>query len=135
MANALYDYGRAHFLGADIDWLANDIKIGFIDEADDTIDLVNDEDWADRAAGSKVAVSGNLGTKTATAGVADAADITVSTVTGDQFESIDIFYSSGVDGTSLLICNIDTATGLPFTPSGGDIEVQWDSGANKIFKL
>ena len=38
-------------------------------------------------------------------------------------------------GTSPLIANIDVATGLPITPSGGDIIVQWDTGANKIFKL
>ena len=30
---------------------------------------------------------------------------------------------------------IDTATGLPITPNGGDIIVTWDNGANKIFKL
>lgn len=135
MANALYDHGRENFLGGNIDWDGTDIKLMFIDEADDTPDLANDEDLADRTAGAIVATSGNLGTKSITSGVADAADTTVSSVTGDQFESIDIYYDSAVAGTSLLICNIDTATGLPCTPNGGDITVQWDSGANKIFKL
>jgi len=37
MANALYDFGREGFLGGDIDWDANDIRLIFIDEADDTI--------------------------------------------------------------------------------------------------
>lgn len=135
MANSLYDAGRENFLGGDIDWDANDIKLVFVDEADDTIDLAADQDLADRAVGSRVATSGNFSTKTKTAGVADADDVTVSTVTGDQFESIDIFKDTGVEGTSLLICNIDSATGLPLTPNGGNITVQWDSGANKIFKL
>jgi hypothetical protein len=67
--------------------------------------------------------------------VADAADNTVSTVTGDPFESINLYKDSGVEGTSRLIAYIDTATGLPCTPNGGDITVQWDSGANRIFKL
>ena len=34
-----------------------------------------------------------------------------------------------------VIAFIDTATGLPVTPNGGDITITWDNGANKIFKL
>lgn len=135
MANALYDAGRAGFLQATIDYDTNAIKIMLIDEADDTIDLAVDDFLDDRAVASRVATSGNLASKTTTAGVADAADVTFSTVTGDQSESIDMFYDSTVESTSALICNIDTATGLPVTPGGGDITVVWDSGANKIFKL
>lgn len=135
MANSLYDAGRENFLGGDIDWDANNIKLVCVDEADDTIDLAADQDLADRAAGSRVATSGNFATKTKTAGVADADDITLTSVTGDQFESLDIYKDTGTEGTSLLICNIDTATGLPLTPSGGNVTITWDSGANKIFKL
>ena len=135
MANAMYDFGRESSLGGDIAWDDNDIKLVFVDEDDDAPDLANDQDLADRLAAARVATSGNFASKTITAGVADAADVTVSLVTGDQFESLDIYKDSGVEATSLLICNIDTATGLPCTPNGGDIIVQWDSGANKIFKL
>ncbi len=136
MANALYDAGRENFLKGDIDWLSDNIRIAFIDEADDTINLATDNDMGDRASAAVVATSGNLGSKTATGGVADAGDVTVATVSGDQFESIDIYKYSGTGSANdLLIANIDTAVGLPFTPSGGDIVVQWDSGSNKIFKL
>lgn len=135
MANSLYDHGRENFLGGDIDWDANDIKLVFVDEDDDAPDLANDEDLADRAGAARVDTSGNFASKTKEAGVADAADVTVSTVSGDEFESIDIYKDSGAEATSLLICNIDTATGLPCTPNGGDITVSWDSGASKIFKL
>ena len=135
MANALYDHGRENFLSGDISWDGDDIHLAFIDEGDDAIDLANDEDMGDRVSGAIVDESGNFANKSIAAGVADADDITVPTVTGDQFESIDIFKHTGVSSTDLLIANIDTATGLPFTPSGGDIEVQWDAGANKIFKL
>jgi hypothetical protein len=82
-----------------------------------------------------VATSGALASKTKTAGVADAADVTLSAVSGDQSEQLVVWADSGVESTSRLILNIDTATGLPVTPNGGDITVQWDSGANKIFKL
>lgn len=135
MANSLYDAGREGFLAGNIDWDANDIRLILIDEADDTIDLAADDFLDDRAAGSRVATSGNFASKTTTAGVADAADVTLSTVTGDPSESIDIYKHTGTEGTSHLICNIDTATGLPITPNGADITIVWDSGANKIFKL
>ena len=135
MANALYDHGREGFLDGSIDYDTNDIKLVLIDEADDTPALDTDEDLADIVAGARVAVSGNFAGKTVAAGVADANNVTLSAVSGDVSESITIYADSGVEGTSRLICNIDTATGLPVTPNGGDITVQWDDGANKIFKL
>lgn len=135
MANALYDKGREGFLDGSIDFDTNNIKIMLIDEADDTIDLAVDEDLADRAGASRVATSGNLASKTVTAGVADAADVTFSAVSGDVSESIDMYQDTGTEATSRLILNIDTATGLPVTPNGGDITVTWDSGSNRIFKL
>jgi len=135
MANALYDFGREGFLDGSIDWDTNDTRVILIDEADDTVDLAADDNLDDRAAGSRVATSSAMGSKTVTAGVADAADVTLSAVTGDPSESIDIYKHTGTESTSRLICNIDTATGLPVTPNGGDITIAWDSGANKIFKL
>ena len=135
MANALYDKGREGFLAGDIDWDANTIKIVLIDEADDTIDLATDDNLDDRAAGSRVATSSALGSKTTTAGVADAADVTFSAVSGDVSESIDGYKDTGTESTSRLIFNIDTATGLPVTPNGGDITVTWSNGSDRIFKL
>lgn len=135
MANALYDKGREGFLDGSIDWDTNDIRIILIDEADDTIDLAVDDNLDDRAGAARVATSSALGSKTVTNGVADAADVTFSAVTGDPAESIDGYKHTGTESTSRLIFNIDTATGLPVTPNGGDITVTWDSGSNKIFKL
>ena len=139
-ANGLYDHGRENFLNGAIHWGVgaggDDIRIAFIDHADDIPDQATDEDLGDRTSAGIVAESGALAGKTITSGVADADDITVSTVSGHQFESIDIFkYDGATEDNELLIGNINSATGLPFTPSGGDIEVQWDAGANKIFKL
>lgn len=135
MANALYDFGREGFLDGSIDWDTHDIRIILIDEADDTINLTTDDNLDDRAGAARVATSDALASKTVTAGVADAADKTWTAVSGDVSESIDIYKHTGTESTSRLIANIDTATGLPVTPNGGDITVQWDSGANKIFKL
>jgi hypothetical protein len=135
MANALYDKGREGFLDGTIDWDTDDIKAMLVDAADYTVNLATDEDLADVPAAARVATSGNLASKTVTAGVADAADVTFSSVTGDPCEAIVIYQDTTVEATSRLIAYIDTATGLPVTPNGGDIQIQWDAGANKIFKL
>ena len=52
-----------------------------------------------------------------------------------SIEAIIIYVDSGTEATSPLIAYIDTATGLPITPNGGDIIVTWDNGTNKIFKV
>lgn len=138
MANALYNPGRNSFLTADIDWLADDIRVILVDAADYTFN--QDHDFLDDVpAGARVAVSGALTGKTAVAGVADADDLSGASaflaVVGDPSEYLIGYKHTGVESTSNLIFRIDTATNLPVTPNGGDIEVLWDNGANKIFKL
>ena len=135
MANALYGLGREGFLGGDIAFDTDNIKAALLDLTDYTPNLTTHQFLSDVPAGARVATSGNLATKTITLGVADAADVTFSAVTGDESEYILIYQDTGVEGTSRLIALVDTATGLPVTPNGGDITIQWDSGANKIFKL
>lgn len=135
MANALYDKGREGFLGADIAWDTDNIKTVLVDTADYTVDLNTHQFLSDIPLAARVATSANLTSKTITDGVADAADVTYSAVSGDEVEALAIFQDTTVEGTSRLIAYIDTATGLPVTPNGGDITVVWDNGANKIFKL
>lgn len=135
MASGLYDAGRKAFADADIDLLVDDIRAILIDVADYTVDLANHDFLDDVPGAARVAVSGALTTKTTTAGVFDADDVTLNSVTGDPCEAIIIYRHTGVDGTSRLIAYIDSGTGLPVTPNGGNIIIQWDSGANKIFKL
>lgn len=135
MANFMYDRGRQGFLAGEIDFDADTIKLVLVDEADDTPSASGDNALSDRAGASRVATSGAFASKTTTAGVADAADVTLSTVTGDPSESIDIYKDSGTESTSYMIVNINSATGLPVTPNGGDIIVQFDNGSNKIFRL
>lgn len=135
MANALYDKGREGFLDGSIDWDTNDIRVILIDVADYTVNLATHTFLNEVPAISRVATSGALTSKTVAAGVADAADVVLASVTGDPSEAIVIYQHTGVEATSRLIAYIDTATGLPVTPNGGDITIQWDNGANKIFKL
>lgn len=135
MANALYTAGREGFLGGTNDWDTNTIKLVFIDHGVDTPVPATDANLSDLLGGARIGTSGAFASKSITGGTADAADVTVATVTGAQFESVNIYEDSGVESTSSLLVYIDTATGLPTTPNGGDITVQWDNGANKIFTL
>jgi hypothetical protein len=134
MANVLYAKAKEKFLSGSIDLTSNDIKVVLVDTADYTYSSSH-EYLSDVAAGGRVATSSNLGSKTVTNGVFDAADVTFSTVSGDVSEALIIYKDSGVAATSPLIAYIDTATGLPVTPNGTNIPLAWDNGASRIFAL
>ena len=133
MASGMYALGREGFLGGDIDWDANNIKVTLIDSADYVVNLSTHDFYNDVTAGGRVATSGNLASKTKTNGTADAADVTFSAVTGDVSEALVVWADTAVESTSRLIVYIDTGTGFPVTPNGGDITVQWDAAG--IFTL
>src|SRR5690349_13110029 len=126
MANALYDKGRESFLKGEISWSSDNIKLALL-SAGYTPNLSTDQFVTDLGA-NIVARSGNFTTKTTSAGVADADDEVITSVSGSQVTRIAIFKDTGADATSRLIALIDTATNLPVTPNGGDITVQWDNG-------
>jgi len=50
-----------------------------------------------------------------------------------DIDALVIFWNSGAAATDTLIAYIDLAAAI--TPNGGDINITWDSGANKIFAL
>jgi hypothetical protein len=133
MANALYDKGREAFLKGGINWATDSIKVMLVDAGTYTVNLGTHQFKSDVT--GVVATSGALTTPTTTAGVADADDVTFTAVTGASAEALVIFKDTGTASTSPLIAYIDTATGLPVTPNGGNITVAWDSGSNRIFKL
>ena len=133
--NRLYDKGREAFLGGDIDFASDTIKAVLVDGADYTLDLAADEFLDDIPAAAQVAISDALSGKSVTLGVANASDLTISGVSGDQFEYIVLFKDTGDSTTSPLIMCIDSAIGLPFTPEGGSIKLKWSNLASKIFKL
>lgn len=134
MANQLYPLGRQAFLEADLDWTGQDMRVILVDLADYTFSTAH-QFLTSVPAGARVAVSAALTGKTATNGTADADDVTFTAVTGDPSEALIIYQHTGVDATSRLVAYIDTATGFPVTPNGGNITVTWDSGANRIFTL
>lgn len=138
MANALYDFGRDSFARKQIDWVNDDIRLVLVDTADYTVDLATHQHLDDVPAAARVHTSAaSLANKTTDgAGVCDADDITLSSVSGDEAEALVLYLHTGTETTSILIAYIDSAGGsLPVIPNGTNIDIQWDEGSNKIFKL
>ena len=135
MANTLYDFARQRFLEAQLNWLTDTIKVILVDTGAYTPQTAVHQYLSDISASSRIAGPITLTAKTTTGGAADAADVTFTSVSGPSIEAIVIYMDTGTESTSPLIAFIDTATGLPITPNGGDIIVTWDNGVNKIFKV
>ena len=134
MANALYDKGREGFLDGSIDWDSGDIRVALVASAY-TYSAAH-EFMSDIGANDN-GRSAALTSKTVTSGVADAADTTLTATSAVACEALVIFQHTGSDATARLIAYIDTpSAGLPFTPSASQVvNITWDNGANKIFKL
>lgn len=127
MADAFYVEMRNAMLGAPthsvVDLNTDNTRIGLRDEGTTAINLTTQVDLADIVT-AIVAESANLGTPTVgvvAAGVFDHDNVTFTAVSGASVESLDYWKETGTDSTSPLIMNIDSATGLPVTPNGGDI--------------
>lgn len=134
MAAFLYDECRRSIGGIPthtvIDFDADTLEVFFVDEGDDTPSQTSDVDAADRLEASQVpdfddapAIANNASTISSNVLVVDGDDCVFTALTGDQAESYDIFKNSGTEGTSPLISNHDDATGLPLTPSGGNVTI------------
>lgn len=135
MANTLFDFARQRFLEAQLNWMTDTIKVILVDTGAYTPQTAVHQYLADIPISARIAGPVTLTSKTTTGGAADGADVTFTSVTGASIEAIIIYSDSGTESTSPLIAYIDTATGLPITPNGGDIIVTWDNGTNKIFKV
>ena len=134
MANSFYYKGLEGFMSGEIDLVDDTIKVTLVDTDDYTVDLAAHDYIDDVPAGARVATA-TLASKSVTAGVFDAADVTFTSVTGDQSEALVIWKDTGNEATSRLIYYGDTHTGLPITPNSGDLSITWSSGASKIFRI
>lgn len=102
-----------------------------IDSADDTINVNTDQDLADILAAARVATTNLTNPSVALSAntvTVDADDTTFATVTGDQSEQVVIYQNTGTEATSLLCVFFDTfSSGMPVTPNGGNITIQWNA--------
>lgn len=133
MANRLYDNGRGAIAGS-LDLTSATLKCVLVGSGY-APNTTTDQFLSDVPGGQIVATSGAMTGKSVTGGVFDADDVTFAAVSGATVDFVVIYEDTGSSATSVLVAIIDTATGLPAVPNGGDITVTWDNGANKIFKL
>lgn len=128
---------RQAFLTGALSWTGASFKAVLVDETyvyDAAHDNLNDV-----TAGKRVATTGTL-TCTAVAGVAHAADATISSPpVGRDVRGYWIYKDTGVESTSLLVAFIDTDPDnapIEYTTDGTAILVVLDSGSpNGVFKL
>ena len=134
MANTLYGLGKEKFGAAAINLLTDTIKVRLVKNTY-AQNLATDEFIS-----SVTKITGTtdqtLTGKSFTLGVFDADDATFTAVaSGETSEGVVIYKDTGSDATSPVLAYIDTITGFPLATSGGNITVQWDNGAYKIFSL
>lgn len=132
----LFDNGRNAFLRGDIDWVDDQVRLYLVDAADYTPSQAAHVYLADVPAISReaeVVMGGKL--TPGNAGIADANDSTFTAVTGAVSEYLVAAKWVTAEADSPLIFLIDSASGLPVTPNGGDIVVRWSELTNRIFKL
>jgi hypothetical protein len=141
MANQLYPKAKEDFLNGNLNLSSNTITIALVDTDVYTFDAELHQ-FRSNVPNTAVVATANLASKTITDGVFDAADITFTAVSGANCEALILYHNTGnaeADGNrqadSRLIAYIDTATGLPILPNGGDITVRFSNGASKIFAL
>lgn len=139
MADAFYQGFCNAILGAPahsaIDLDTDTIKVALRDEGVTAIDLAAHIDLADISS-SLVGTAVTVGSPTVGVvayGTFDHANVTFTAVSGASVESLDYYKDSGVAGTSPLVCNLDSASGLPVTPNGGDIT--WTPNASGVFQI
>ena len=137
MANAWYVAARNGFLGGHatrVDLDTDSMKFVGTDHTDVTPLPASHDFLDDIAAGTVFGLSAAIGSPTigsVGSGVFDGADLLPAwtAMTGDQFESLSLVKDTTVAATSNLIAYWDTGvTGLPFTPSGGNVNLVFAAG-------
>jgi hypothetical protein len=136
MANAIYPKYKEAILqsAANSDMSTGTVRAALVDLGTYTYSAAHE--FYSSVSAAVVGTPQTLANKTFVNGVFDADDVAFTAVTGNSAEALVLFLDTGVAGTSRLILFQDTGvTGLPVTPNGGDINVVWDNGANRIFAL
>ena len=122
----LYPSAREAFLTGSMSWTNDTIKASLVSSS--YTYSASHSTVADLGS-TVVATSDALTAKTATAGTADAADVTFSASSTSTIGGLVLFNESNE-----LIAFIDS--GFPISSSAGDsISIAWDNGANRIFTL
>lgn len=135
MSNVVYPLARRECLRGGLSLTSVTVKAVLVDTGQYTYSAAH-EFLSDIISGARVATSGALTSKSDTSpggGVFDADDVTYTGLSGLSAEAIVLYIDTGSAATSRLLAYIDSAAGLPITPSGGDFTIRWN--ASGIFQV
>lgn len=134
MSNSLYTKGKEKILSAAVNFATDTIKVALVKNT--YAQNLSTDEFLSGIAAHVVGTDQALANKSVTLGAFDGDDATWTAVAaGPTLKCVVIYKDTGVAATSPLIAYIDTITGFPMATNGGDITVQWDDGAYKIFSL
>jgi len=137
MANRLFSLYKQSLLGAGVNLVTSTVKVQLVDTGVYTF-ADSHQSLSSIPTAARIGTAVTLASKTVASGVFDAADsvftsVPAGTGTAANVEALVIYRDTGDATTSDLIAYIDAATGLPFTPDGGNQNVTWPSAG--IFNL
>lgn len=137
MANATYNkYAEAYIQGAANSSLAGTGTTGVYAALVDTgvYTFSQTHEFYSSVVAAQIGTEVELTSKSFTNGLFDAADPVFASVSGNSVEAIVVFIkNAGANTTWRLVGYIDSATGLPVTPNGGNINIGWN--ASGIFQF
>jgi hypothetical protein len=133
MANTLYPkWKEAVINGGSNVALSGTVKAALVDTG--TTAYSSAHDFYDDISSAVVGTPQTIANKTYTNGLFDGDNVTFTALAGATAEAIVIYIDTGSAATSRLVAFLDTGvTGLPLTPSGGDVTITWN--ASGIFQL
>jgi hypothetical protein len=133
MANAIYPKWKEAIIQASSNSaLTGTVKAALVDTGTTAYNAAHD--FYDDISSAVVGTPQTIANKTFASGTFDGDDVTFTSVSGNSCEAIVIYIDTGTPSTSRLVAYIDTSvTGLPVTPNGGNISIQWN--ASGIFTI
>ena len=134
MSNVVFDPGREGILDETIGMNSGDIRAMLVKS---TYSFSAAHKFLSDLGAVDNGRSAALGSKAFTSGVFDAADTSIVATSAVACNALIVFKHTGADATARVVAYIDTPTsGLPFTPAASQtVNITWENGANKIFKL
>jgi len=131
MSNTSYPLGMQAALSAGVNLPSATVKAYLIANSytyDGTDQYV--ADW-----GTTIGTAQTLASKSITNGIFDADDVDFGAIASGTIKAVGIAIDTGNTSTSPVLFYFDTGSGLPLVANGGNVNIPWNNGADKIVHL
>lgn len=132
MSNEVYPLLLEYFIEFLIN---NDVKASLINTSSYTYTPSTDKYYSVIPSNAIIASGVSLINKRGSLGSLMADPTTWDNVSGNSVGAVVLYQDTGNPATSRLVSFLDTITGLPLTPNGSSIQINWDTTNGYIFKL